>query len=119
MQTESRRKQKENPMKFFTAIVASALFIAPAALVAQTNYDINQRKADQQGRIAQGVRSGELTGRETSHLEHQEHAINHEERAMRAQDNGHLTTQDRRTIHAQQNAESRRIYRDKHNGAVR
>jgi L-lysine 2,3-aminomutase len=111
-------------MKVFTAILATALTVAPAALFAQTptpganNYDINQRKADQQARIAQGVRSGQLTPRETSHLEHQESAINHEERAMRAQDNGHLTKQDRSVIHAQQNQESRRIYRDKHNAAV-
>jgi hypothetical protein len=112
-------------MKIFTAMLASALVIAPAAVIAQTptpgahDWNINQRKADQQGRIAQGVRSGELTPRETSHLEHQEAGINHEERAMRAQDNGHLTAQDRRTIHAQQNQESRRIYRDKHNARVR
>jgi hypothetical protein len=33
---------------------------------------------------------------------------------MRAQDNGHLTKADRQVIHAQQNQESRRIYRDKH-----
>ena len=37
---------------------------------------------------------------------------------MRAQDNGKLTAQDRRTLNRQQNAESRRIYRDKHNGRV-
>jgi hypothetical protein len=111
-------------MKVFTAILATALTFAPAALLAQTptpganDYNINQRKADQQARIGQGVRSGQLTGKETAHLEHQEHAINHEERNMRAQDNGHLTKQDRSVIHAQQNQESRRIYRDKHNAAV-
>jgi hypothetical protein len=49
----------------------------------------------------------------------QEGGINREEHAMRAQDNGHLTKQDRRVIHAQQNQESRRIYRDKHNAAFR
>ena len=38
---------------------------------------------------------------------------------MRAQDNGHLTKTDRKTLHQQQNQESRRIYRDKHNGTVR
>jgi hypothetical protein len=112
-------------MKVFTAILASALFIAPAAMFAQTptpgahDYNINQRKVDQQDRIANGVRSGQLTPRETAHLEHQEAGINREERAMRAQDNGHLTKQDRRVIHTQQNQESRRIYRDKHNAAVR
>jgi hypothetical protein len=117
---ESRRQQEKNPMKLVTAVLASALFIAPAALLAQTptpganDYNINQRKADQQARIAQGVHSGQLTPHQTSHLEHQESGINHEEHAMRAQDNGHLTGQDRKTIHAQQNQESRRIYRDKH-----
>jgi hypothetical protein len=112
-------------MKVFTAVLVSALCIAPAAMFAQTptpgahDYDINQRKGDQQGRIANGVRSGQLTAGETSRLEHQEAGINREERGMRAQDNGHLSKQDRQTIHAQQNQESRRIYRDKHNAAVR
>ena len=106
------------------ALIAS-LVLAPAALLAQTptpgrnDYNVNQRRADQQGRIAQGDRSGQLTGRETNHLEAQEHGIHQEERGMRAQDNGHLTGQDRRTLHHQQNQESRRIYRDKHNARVR
>ena len=107
-------------MKVFTAVLASALLIAPAALLAQTptpganDYNINQRKVDQQDRIANGVKNGQLTAGQTSRLEHQEAGINKEERGMRAQDNGHLTGQDRRTIHHQQNVESRRIYRDKH-----
>jgi hypothetical protein len=122
---KASRQKKENHMKIFTAVLASALFIAPAAMFAQTptpgahDYNINQRKVDQQDRIGKGVKSGRLTAGETSRLEHQEAGINREERGMRAQDNGHLTKQDRRTIHAQQNHESRRIYRDKHNAAVR
>jgi hypothetical protein len=122
---KASRQKKGDPMKVFTAILASALFIAPAAMFAQTptpgahDYNINQRKVDQQGRIGNGVKSGQLTAGETSRLEHQEAGINREERGMRAQDNGHLTKQDRQTIHAQQNQESRRIYRDKHNAAVR
>lgn len=108
-------------------ILMATLTLMPAALLAQNavptpgrnDYNINQRKVDQQHRIANGVRSGQLTARETSHLERQEAGINREERGMRAQDNGHLTHQDRRTIHRQQNQESRRIYRDKHNARVR
>ncbi len=110
-------------MRFVTAVLASTLVIAPAAMIAQTtptpgahDYNINQRKADQQGRIANGVKNGKLTAGQTGRLEHQEAGINKEERGMRAQDNGHLTKQDRQTIHAQQNQESRRIYRDKHDG---
>jgi hypothetical protein len=112
-------------MKVFTAVLASALFIVPAAMLAQTptpganDYNIHQRKVAQQERIGNGVKSGQLTARETGRLEHQEAGINREERGMRAQDNGHLTKQDRSTLHAQQNQESRRIYRDKHNAAAR
>ena len=110
--------------------LTAALILSPAVVFAQTapppatptpgknDYNINQRKVDQQDRIANGVKSGQLTPGETSHLEKQEAAINHEERNMRAQDNGHLTKQDRKTIHQQQNQESRRIYRDKHNAKV-
>ena len=107
-------------------LLAVAVALTPVAMVAQTtptpgknDYNINQRKAEQQRRIANGVKSGQLTGRETHTLERQERGINREERGMRAQDNGHLTRQDRRTIHRQQNQESRRIYRKKHNTRVR
>jgi hypothetical protein len=113
-------------MNFTKLALIASLTLAPAAIFAQAtptpgqhDYDINQRKVDQQDRIAQGVKSGQLTAGETSRLEHQEAGINKEERGMRAQDNGHLTRADRQTIHQQQNQESRRIYRDKHNGAVR
>ena len=96
---------------------------APGPVVTPTpgqhDHDINQRKGAQQQRIAHGVGSGQLTAGETAHLEHQERGINREEHGMRAQDNGHLTKQDRHTLHHQQNQESRRIYRDKHNGKVR
>ena len=94
----------------------ATLSLTTVALSAQTSQDINQRKENQQDRIAQGVKSGQLTAGETSHLEHQEAGINHEEKAMRAQDNGHLTKADKSVINKQQNQESRRIYRDKHNG---
>jgi hypothetical protein len=112
------------------ALIAS-LTLAPAAIFAQTtattptptpgqhDHDINARKTDQQDRIAQGVKSGQLTAGETGRLEHQEAGINKEEKGMRAQDNGHLSSADRKTLHQQQNQESRRIYRDKHNTKTR
>jgi hypothetical protein len=105
-------------MSFSKVALLATLSLTTAALSAQTSKEINQRKENQQDRIAQGVKSGQLTAGETSHLEHQEGAINHEEKAMRAQDNGHLTKADRTLITRQQNQESRRIYRDKHNKRV-
>jgi hypothetical protein len=106
-------------MKLAYLALAAATVLAPAVMLAQTGATIADRKVNQQDRIAQGVNSGQLTARETSHLEHQEAGINKEEAGMRAQDNGHLTAQDKKTLTKQQNAESRRIYRDKHNARVR
>ena len=100
-------------------VFAQAPATTPTPTPGQHDHNINQRKADQQGRIAQGVKSGQLTAGETSRLEHQESGINREERGMRAQDNGKLSKQDRKTLHTQQNQESRRIYRDKHNARKR
>jgi hypothetical protein len=100
------------------ALIAT-LSLTTAALSAQTSQEISQRKDNQQQRIANGVQSGQLTAGETAHLEKQESAINHEERNMRAQDNGHLTQADKSLINKQQNQESRRIYNDKHNARVR
>lgn len=107
-------------MNLRTLALVTTLALTSAATFAQAtpSRDINQRKENQQDRIGQGITSGQLTARESSHLEHQESGINREERGMRAQDNGHLTRQDRRTVRAQQNKESRRIYRDKHNTRV-
>jgi hypothetical protein len=106
-------------MKLTTLALTAALIAVPAASFAQTTYsqrhDIAVRKGNQQARIAQGDRSGQLTPRETSHLENREGAINREEHGMRAADNGHLTAQDRHTLARQQNRESNRIYADKHN----
>ena len=93
------------------ALAGAALFVASTT----TAGEIGERKEDQQDRIAQGVKSGELTAGETARLETKESALNQEERDMRKLDNGKLTAQDRRTINRQQNRLSRNIYRDKHN----
>ena len=107
-------------MKAIHVVLATVLVALPAVGSAQgmrhQRNHINARKENQQDRIAQGVKSGELTAGETARLEKQEAGINREERGMRAQDNGHLTAQDRRTLAKQQNVESKRIYRDKHDG---
>ena len=78
---------------------------------------VNERRENQQDRIAQGVRSGQLTAAETSRLESRESRLNHEIRADRYAHNGHLTAPERRHINRQQNRLSKSIYRDKHKAA--
>jgi hypothetical protein len=83
------------------------------------NGEIGQRRQDQQDRIAQGVKSGQLTAGETSRLENQQQGINREVSADKQANGGKLTGADSRAINQSQNRASRNIYRDKHNGARR
>jgi len=76
---------------------------------------IQQRKDNQQDRIANGVQSGQLTAGETKNLENKEAGINKEEHTMRSEDDGHLTQADRTKLNNQQNKLSNNIYQDKHN----
>ena len=76
---------------------------------------IQQRKENQQGRIANGVKSGQLTAGETANLEKKEAAINKETAADRAANGGKLTSQEKAQVNRQQNKMSQQIYADKHN----
>ncbi len=77
--------------------------------------EVAQRKENQQDRIAQGVKSGQLNAGETANLENKEAAINGETRADRAANGGKLTTAEKQQINHQQNQVSKQIYNDKHN----
>ncbi|HET6329307.1 MAG TPA: hypothetical protein VFF76_00835 [Holophagaceae bacterium] len=103
--------------------VAGALF-ATGALMAQAPAPAptptqkreareTQRDINQQQRILQGEKSGQLTPKEASHLERQEGRIDKAE-ANAAKD-GKVSKQEARNINRMQNRESKRIYRDKHN----
>jgi hypothetical protein len=83
-----------------------------------TSQTINQRKENQQDRIANGVQSGQLTAGESANLENKESKLNQEERDMRTEDNGHLTANDKAALTQQQNKLSNQIYQDKHNAAT-
>jgi len=92
---------------------------APAAQsstpAAKPDPTIAQRKENQQDRIANGVKSGQLTAGETANLENKEAAINGETKADRAADGGKLTGAEKQQINQQQNGLSKQIYQDKHN----
>jgi hypothetical protein len=76
---------------------------------------VQQRKENQQDRIANGVKSGELTAGETANLEKKEAAVNAETRADRAANGGKLTSAEKQQVNQQQNKLSKQIYQDKHN----
>ena len=74
---------------------------------------INHQQHEQQKRIRQGIRSGELTRAEAIRLEKEEREIRQGERAAKA--DGVVTRAERREINQDLNKASRHIYRAKHN----
>ena len=76
---------------------------------------IEQRKQNQQDRVANGVKSGQLTAGETKRVEQRQANINQNERQMRAADSGKLTAADRSKLDREQERASKQIYDDKHN----
>jgi hypothetical protein len=89
----------------------------PAQPQSQTS-TVNDRRTDQQDRIANGVQSGQLTAGETKNLEGREANLNREIRDDRSADGGKLTQQERNQVNNQQNHLSKSIYNDKHNANV-
>ena len=76
------------------------------------------RAANQQQRIAGGVKSDQLTPHETSNLEGREASINHQAAADRAANGGRRTGQENQQINQRQNNVSKSIAKDKHNAAT-
>src|SRR5277367_3749556 len=77
--------------------------------------EVNGREEAQQQRIANGVKNGSLSPKETAHLENRENHIQNEEKRDMAKNGGHLTKAEQNKINRQQNHVSRSIYKDKHN----
>jgi len=96
--------------KIALAMLAAVLGVSMAAGAAE----VDRRERRQQERIAEGVRSGELTPRETARLERKEARIHREIERDRAANGGTLTPAERRRINRQQIRVSRQIYREKH-----
>jgi hypothetical protein len=91
---------------------------APAAPVQRHAVTINQRRANQQHRIAQGLQTGRLNAGKAARLERREASIGRQERRMRVAHRGRLTRANRVRLNRRLNRTSRAIYRDKHNPAT-
>jgi hypothetical protein len=79
------------------------------------NNEVGQRRENQQERIAQGIKSGQLTAGETAKLENQQKGINQQVAADRAANGGKLTAVEKTQVNKEQNKASKNIYNKKHN----
>lgn len=103
-------------------IIAAAVTVAFAALslpaLAQhSTPQIDQRQDRQERRIEQGVRSGELTPRETARLERGQARIRQMERQALA--DGRISRRERAAINREQDKQNQLIARLKHNNRSR
>ena len=79
------------------------------------NNEVDQRRKNQQERIAQGVKSGQMTAGEAARAEKQQQGINKQVAADRKANGGKLNASEKKQINKEQNAASKNIYRKKHN----
>ena len=98
----------KNAILFCTLL---ALGVATASAQTATPR-VTKRQANQQERIANGVKSGELTPRETQRLERQEGKVAADK--AKAKSDGVVTTKERAKLNREQNRVSRHIYHQKH-----
>ncbi len=100
-------------MKSASTLLVAVLAAFALPVLAQTNTpNIDQRQASQQQRIDQGVKSGQLTGKEAARLEKgQEHVQKLEDKAKA---DGKVTKKERARIQHAENVQSRHIAREKH-----
>ena len=105
--------------RIFTILfTVSLLFGISAIASAQTRTPkINQREHNQQRRINQGIKSGELTRPEARRLEAQEGRIRADEKIDKA--DGKVTPKERRQLDRELNRTSKHIYNQKHDGQER
>lgn len=104
--------------KLKTLAVAATLAVATVGAFAQAASSpaatprVDQRQANQEKRIDQGIASGELNKRETRRLEKEQNVINRAEDKAKA--DGTVTKVERRRLHKMQNHASKDIHHQKH-----
>lgn len=70
---------------------------------------VNNRLANQNKRIRQERKEGEITKGQAAALHKDDRQIRQEERDMASQNGGHITKQEQRTLNQQENAVSKQI----------
>ena len=101
-------------------ILLFGLFFFGIAMISQAQTatpKVKDRQINQQKRIKQGIKSGELSKRETLRLQKQQASVQRTKK--RAKADGVVTKKERARIHHKQNKTSKNIYRAKHNNRNR
>ena len=99
-----------------TSLVLAVGLLFSASAFAQNAATETQRDTNQQNRVEQGLKSGQLTTKESGQLERDEQRIDRTQ--ARDMKDGTLSAKDKAQIQREQNQASRQIYQDKHNATA-
>jgi hypothetical protein len=99
------------------ALITLALLAWGSAAIADTAWQkshprrtqVNGRLANQNQRIHNQVKAGNLSHAQAAQLHHEDHQIRGEERAMASQNGGHITKSEQHTLNQQENGVSSQI----------
>jgi hypothetical protein len=109
--------------RFMTTVLSAAVvavtlgaFVTPA-LADETQWqkdhprrtEVNKRLANQNRRIHNEVKSGQINKAQAAQLHHEDHSIRQEERSMASTNNGHITKTEQRALNQQENQVSGQI----------
>jgi len=97
-----------------TLIAAAGVAVAFSASAQTATPNIDLRQANQQARIEQGKATGTLSKREAARMEAGQAKVQGMKQAAAA--DGKVTRAERKAIQKEQNKQSRRIHRQKHDG---
>jgi len=97
-----------------TLIAAAGIAVTFGASAQTATPNIDQRQANQQARIEQGKATGTLSKREAARMEAGQAKVQGMKQAAAA--DGKVTRAERKAIQKEQNKQSRRIHRQKHDG---
>ena len=98
-------------MKAMATVLLGTLIVASTTAMAGTPL-LDAREHNQKNRIVQGVKSGELTARETAKLLRGQRQLHRMER--RAKADGVVTARERARLQHKADIESARIYKNTH-----
>lgn len=99
------------------AIAATLISVLTGTAFAETTWqknhprreEVNQRLANQDRRIHNEVKEGEMSHAQAARLHRDDRKIRQEERDMAAQNGGHITKPEQRVLNQQENAVSHKI----------
>lgn len=98
--------------KLLLAVSAITLLMSGMAYAQANTPGIDQRQANQEQRIDQGIASGQLNQREAARLNKQQGHLDNMEN--KAKSDGVVTKKERGRLHDRQDRASRNIAREKH-----